>query len=112
MTVGNSVTSIGFSAFSGCTSLTSVAIPSSVTSIGESAFRGCPKVRCDRFCEPGPHSCNPICGEDGCTVEALNKLDCPGNEDTCQECGASALVPWASITSVIMFMVFTANLYK
>lgn len=35
------VTSIGASAFSGCTGLTSVTIPSSVTSIGNSAFSFC-----------------------------------------------------------------------
>ena len=35
------VTSIGSSAFYGCTGLTSVTIPSSVTSIGSSAFYGC-----------------------------------------------------------------------
>ena len=39
--VPNSVTSIGDSAFSGCTSLTSVTIPDSVTSIGNSAFNDC-----------------------------------------------------------------------
>ena len=38
---GKSVTSIGSSAFSGCSGLTSVTIPSSVTSIGSSAFSGC-----------------------------------------------------------------------
>ena len=36
-----SVTSIGSSAFEGCTGLTSITIPDSVTSIGDSAFRGC-----------------------------------------------------------------------
>lgn len=36
-----SVTSIGGSAFYGCTSLTSISIPESVTSIGIYAFRGC-----------------------------------------------------------------------
>lgn len=39
-TIPNSVTSIGSSAFSGCTSLTSIIIPNSVTSIGECAFGG------------------------------------------------------------------------
>ena len=39
--IPSSVTEIGYSAFEGCTGLTSVTIPSSVTEIGEGAFRGC-----------------------------------------------------------------------
>ena len=39
--IPESVTTIGNSAFSGCTDLTSVTIPESVTSIGENAFSGC-----------------------------------------------------------------------
>ena len=39
--IPNSVTSIGESAFLGCSGLTSVTIPNSVTSIGEDAFFGC-----------------------------------------------------------------------
>ena len=39
--IPNSVTSIGYSAFSGCTGLTSVTIPNSVTSIGRAAFSYC-----------------------------------------------------------------------
>ena len=39
--IGNGVTSIGFDAFYGCTSLTSVTIPSSVTSIVKGAFASC-----------------------------------------------------------------------
>ena len=38
---GVAVTSIGVSAFYGCTGLTSVTIPDSVTSIGDYAFSGC-----------------------------------------------------------------------
>ena len=41
VTIGNSVTSIGTSAFNKCSGLTSVTIPNSVTSIGSTAFYGC-----------------------------------------------------------------------
>ena len=41
ITIPDSVTSIGNAAFSGCTSLTSITIPDSVTSIGPNAFSGC-----------------------------------------------------------------------
>ena len=41
LVIGNSVTSIGSSAFSGCTGLTEVTIPNSVTDIGDGAFSGC-----------------------------------------------------------------------
>ena len=41
ITIPDSVTSIGNSAFAGCTSLTSITIPDGVTSIGDSAFYGC-----------------------------------------------------------------------
>ena len=40
-TIPNSVTSIGSSAFSGCSGLTSITIPNSVTYIGDWAFSGC-----------------------------------------------------------------------
>ena len=41
ITLPSTVTSVGESAFSGCTALTTVTLPSSVTSVGESAFEGC-----------------------------------------------------------------------
>ena len=41
VTIPNSVTTIGNSAFFGCSGLTSVTIPNSVTTIGNSAFIGC-----------------------------------------------------------------------
>ena len=41
ITIPNSVTSIGNYAFSGCTGFTSITIPNSVTSIGYSAFSNC-----------------------------------------------------------------------
>ena len=44
-TIPSSVTSVGWSAFSGCTSLTSITIPDSVTSIGKYAFDGCTSMQ-------------------------------------------------------------------
>jgi len=41
VTIPESVTSIGGSAFSGCTGLTGITIPASVTTIGAGAFSGC-----------------------------------------------------------------------
>ena len=41
VTIGNSVTSIIYGMFYGCTGLTSIEIPGSVTSIGGNAFAGC-----------------------------------------------------------------------
>ena len=41
MVIGNSVTTIGGSAFSGCNGLTGVVIPNSVITIGGDAFEYC-----------------------------------------------------------------------
>jgi hypothetical protein len=47
--IGDSVTSIGYSAFCDCQSLTSVTIPDSVTSIGSYAFYDCDSLTI--YCE-------------------------------------------------------------
>ena len=54
LVIPNSVTSIGNSAFYGCSSLTSVIIPEGVTSIGKNAFSGCIglSVVCNRMVPP------------------------------------------------------------
>ncbi len=44
VTIPNSVTSIGYGAFYGSSGLTSVTIPNSVTDIGQHAFNGCSKL--------------------------------------------------------------------
>ncbi len=48
---GKVVTGIAREAFSGCTSLTSIIIPSSITSIGGEAFRGCNSLVSVNFAE-------------------------------------------------------------
>ena len=49
VTIGDGVTSIGYSAFYNCSSLTSVTIPDSVTSIGSSAFDGCSSLKYNEY---------------------------------------------------------------
>ena len=45
VTIPNSVTKIGIAAFRDCSSLTSVIIPNSVTTIGDGAFEGCTNLQ-------------------------------------------------------------------
>jgi hypothetical protein len=91
VTIPNSVTSIEYGTFSGCTSLASVTIPNSVTSIGDYAFYDCSdQLRCDKVCSSERKLCNPICGVEGCTVKALNQLNCSGNDVDCKRCPISA----------------------
>ena len=64
-TIPNSVTGIGSSAFSGCTSLESIDIPNSVTEIGGWAFRGCTSLESIQVDKRNAHydsrnNCNAI----------------------------------------------------
>ena len=76
--IPNSVTSIGESAFYGCSSLTSVTIPESVTSIGEYAFSGCCSlttmnfnaINCNEF--GGLATCTDNEGRYYCPITTLN----------------------------------------
>ena len=64
ITIPNSVTKIGDDAFNDCNSLTSMTIPESVTSIGDSAFSGCTGeliVNCN-IRSPSPFNTRPYFG--------------------------------------------------
>ena len=92
-TIPDSVTSIGYSAFAHCTSLTSVTIPDSVTSIGDIAFAHCTNLTSVTI----PDSVTSI-GEDAfsfCTN--LNSVTI-GNSVT--SIGVSAFRSCTSLTSV------------
>ena len=71
------VTTIGTSAFSGCTGLTSVTLPSSVTSIGTSAFLGCNKISTLSFGTPCQITTIPESAFSGCT--ALTSVTIPAS---------------------------------
>ena len=45
ITIPNSVTSLGWYCFKGCTSLTSITIPNSVTKLSNECFRGCTSLK-------------------------------------------------------------------
>ena len=66
--IPNSVTNIGWGAFSGCTGLTSISIPEGVTSIGWDAFSGCTGLTSVTI----PNSVTNI--SDGCAFSGCNNL--------------------------------------
>jgi hypothetical protein len=79
VTIGNSVTSIGDSAFSDCTSLTSVTIPNSVTSIGRGAFWSCTSLTSITVDAANPNDSSDVAGV------LFNKtqttlIQCPGGK--------------------------------
>ena len=88
-----SVTSIGSSAFSGCTSLTSVTIPDSVTSIGSYAFSDCDSLTSVTI----PDSVISIGSSAFSDCDSLTSVTIP---DSVTSIGGSAFSGCTSLTSV------------
>jgi len=92
ITIGNSVTSIGDGAFYSCTALTSVTIPNSVTSIGSYAFNSCTALTSITI----PDSVTSI--EDGALgITALTSITIPNSITTI---GNYAFYYCAALTSI------------
>ena len=93
--IPNSVTSIGESAFSGCSGLTSVTIPNSVTTIGRYAFSDCSGLTSVTI----PNSVTSIGGYafDGCS--GLTSVTIP---NSVTEIGDGAFADCTGLTSVII----------
>ena len=76
--IPNSVTSIGNSAFSGCSGMTSVNIPNSVTSIGNSAFSRCSGLTSVNI----PNSVTSIGSSAFSRCSGLNNVNIPSSVTT------------------------------
>jgi hypothetical protein len=92
LAIPNSVTSIGQSAFAGCTGLTSIDIPNGVATIGESAFSGCTGLTSITI----PNSVTYLSGFSGCT--GLNEITIPNNVATIGEYAFSGCTGLKEIT--------------
>ena len=93
VTIPNSVTSIGLAAFSGCSSLTSIAIPNSVTSIGTSTFYNCSSLTSVNI----PNSVTSIEGGAFSGCSSLTSVTIP---NSVTYIGNSAFSGCSSLTSV------------
>ena len=91
--LGDSVTTIGNSAFSGCSSLTSVTISNSVTTIGGYAFSGCSSLTSVTI----PNSITTIGGYAFSGCSSLTSVTIPNSVTTI---GYSAFRDCSSLTSV------------
>ena len=92
---GDGVTEIGSSAFSGCSSLTSITIPDSVTFIGSGAFRNCTSLTSVTF---GENSQLTTIGDDAfeyCT--SLTSITIP---DSVTSIGSGAFYNCSGLTSI------------
>ena len=87
------VTSIGGSAFSGCSFLTSISIPSSVTSIGGSAFRDCNSLTSINI----PSSVTSIGGDAFSGCSSLTSINISSSVTSI---GAEAFCGCSSLTSI------------
>ena len=93
VTIPNSVTTIGGYAFSGCTSLTSVTIPNSVTTIGEAAFSNCSSLTSVTI----PNSVTTIGGWAFSICSSLTSVTIPNSVTTI---GDNAFMGCSSLISV------------
>ena len=93
VTIPNSVTSIGESAFEGCERLTSLTIPNSVTSIGNNAFWGCSGLTSMTI----PNSVTSISDNAFCGCSGLKSVTIPNSVTSI---GYSAFGGCSGLTSV------------
>ena len=93
VTIPDSVTSIGGSAFSGCSSLTSITIPEGVTSIGKWAFADCSNLTSVTI----PDGVTSIAGGAFCNCSSLTSITIP---DSVTSIGGSAFSGCSSLTSI------------
>ncbi len=92
-TIPDSVTSIRYSAFDDCTSLTNVTIPNSVTSIGDSAFCRCTSLKSITI----PDSVTSIGTSVFSTCTSLTSITIP---DSVTSIGDNAFFDCESLTSI------------
>ena len=90
---GKTVTSIGGSAFSGCSRLTSVRIPDSVTSIGDRAFRYCSNLT-------NVTIGNSVTSIEGWTFDYCGSLTSVRIPESVTSIGKKAFAHCSSLTSV------------